>query len=153
MLQSIRIFQNRVADSDQFCCTRARLNHGLWDIVEKDACAYHCATDGMLMALKRWNNTNNESKLNIIKNNSYKTNSYLHLLTWHSHNMRCAYKYVVIKREIKAGWKGIRYSRQVCEFAKPRAILSIYSSSYLLPPQEKAAIQYKHQGLRVCHAL
>ena len=64
-------------------------------VVEKDACAYHCATDGMLMALKRWNNTNNESKLNIlIKNNSYKTNSYLHLLTWHSHNMRCAYKYV-----------------------------------------------------------
>lgn len=47
------------------------------------------------VALKRWNNTNNESKLNIlIKNNSYKTNSYLHLLTWHSHNMRCAYKYV-----------------------------------------------------------
>lgn len=95
MLQSIRIFQNRVADSDQFWCTRARLNHGLWDIVEKDACPYHCATDGMLMALKRWNNTNNESKLNIlIKNNSYKTNSYLHLLTRHSHNMRCAYKYV-----------------------------------------------------------
>ena len=39
-------------------------------VVEKDACAYHCATDGMLMALKRWNNTNNESKLNILIKNA-----------------------------------------------------------------------------------
>lgn len=38
-------------------------------VVEKDACAYHCATDGMLMALKRWN-TNNESKLDILIKNT-----------------------------------------------------------------------------------